>query len=191
MKIVSTPCIPFDDLPEPLRERLAPRVERLGYLGEFFQRAAHQPRALAEFFDWTEALKAALPPRVVEAIALTVATRAGNDYERVQHERLALKTGMSKDEVLALESGRTGDVETIVPLEAAAAALARCLVDEIGAGCQPALLRLSRLGGEPFAVACLMTAARYIAHAAMANAWELKPPVGSPFDAGEGEEAAR
>jgi len=33
---------------------LRPRVERLGYLGEFFRYTAHQPQALISFLDFTE-----------------------------------------------------------------------------------------------------------------------------------------
>jgi alkylhydroperoxidase family enzyme len=173
----------LQEMPPELQELMRPRVDRLGYLGEFFQRAAHQPDALAAFFRWTEALKEALPFRLVEAIALTIATHTHNDYERVQHERLALANGMSRDEIVALERMRAGTCATLDEEEAAAAALARCLLDDFGRGCDSALLRLSRLLGEPGAVACLMIAARYMAHATMANAWALKPPVPSPLDA--------
>lgn len=175
-------------MPDALRERLAPRVERLGYLGAFFTHAAAQPEALACFFDWTETLKAALSPRMVEAIALTVASRTGNDYERVQHERLALAGGMTREEIVAIETGNLGRADTLTEAEGAAAALSRCLIDTFGQGCGPALLRLSRCTDEPTAVACLMTAARYIAHATMANAWGLQPPVTSPIDDQDGAE---
>lgn len=43
--------IELDDLPPPVATRLAPRVKRLGYLGEFFKCTAHQPEALAAFID--------------------------------------------------------------------------------------------------------------------------------------------
>jgi Carboxymuconolactone decarboxylase family len=181
MSVAPQTHIALDEMPAELRELLQPRVERLGYLGEFFQRGAHQPDALAAFYRWTEALKAALPFRVVEAIALTVATRTGNDYERVQHERLALAGGMSRDEITALQRMRGGICQTLADEEVAAAALARCLLEDFGRGCDSALLRLSRLLGEAGAVGCLMLAARYVAHATMANAWGLRAPVESPL----------
>ena len=173
--------IPFDEMPAELQELLRPRVERLGYLGEFFQRAAHQPDALAAFFRWTEALKEALPFRLVEAVALTVATQTRNDYERVQHERLALSGGMTEEEVVAIERMRAGTCATLSEDEVAAATLARCVLDDFGRGCDPAFLRLSRLIGEAGAVGCLMLATRYMAHATMANVWDLRPPVNSPL----------
>jgi alkylhydroperoxidase/carboxymuconolactone decarboxylase family protein YurZ len=171
----------LEQMPPELQELLGPRVRRLGYLGEFFQRAAHQPEALAAFHRWTKALKSVLPSRLVEAIALTVATQTGNDYERFQHERLALRLGMTREEIVALEGARPGACPTLAEEEVAAAALARCMLDDFGRGCEPALLRLSRLIGEPGAVGCLMVAARYLAHAAMSNAWGLQPPVDSPL----------
>ena len=39
-----------------LADYLRPRVERLGYLGEFFQCSAHQPGALLAFMRFTEEL---------------------------------------------------------------------------------------------------------------------------------------
>jgi AhpD family alkylhydroperoxidase len=113
MSLMPATHIALEDMPPDLQELLRPRVERLGYLGEFFQRAAHQPDALAAFHRWTEALKDALPFRVVEAIALTVATQTGNNYERVQHEHLALAGGMSREEIVALERMRAGTCVTL------------------------------------------------------------------------------
>ncbi len=176
--MAQTPRVHYEDLPEELQARLAAKVERLGYLGEFFQVAAHQPAALAGFIDYTEALKTALPDRLVEAIALTVATRTGNDYERVQHERLALTLGMQASEVRALVDGSP---EGLSPAESAAVDLARCVVAGRGRGCPAAFDRLALLEGPEVAVGCLMTAARYLAHATMANTWRLAPPVPSPL----------
>jgi hypothetical protein len=182
VSISDAPHLTFEQMPAGLQELLRPRVDRLGYLGEFFQRAAHQPDALTAFYNWTEALKRALPARLVEIIAPTVASHTGNEYERVQHERLALAHGMSREEILALEQMRAGICSTFTDEEVAAAALTRCLLDNFGHGCESALLRMSRLIGEASTTACLMVAARYAAHAIMANAWNLRTPVVSPID---------
>ncbi|MEO7398491.1 MAG: hypothetical protein ABIW84_08005 [Ilumatobacteraceae bacterium] len=88
--------IDFDDLAPVLRESLRGRYERLGYLGDFFRHMAHQPAALIAFDAFTEACKHALPLELAETIALTVATKLGNDYERNQHERLAVRNGASR-----------------------------------------------------------------------------------------------
>jgi alkylhydroperoxidase family enzyme len=178
--MVETPRIAFQDLPAELHDRLRPRVERLGYLGEFFQVAAHQPAALAGFVDFTEALKQALPSRLVEVVALTVAVATGNAYERVQHERLALTVGLDHDAVRALVGG-TAPAERFDRLERAAFALARDVVAAGGGSCARAYGALEQLAGPAVAVGCLMTAARYLAHATMANTWGLQPPVTSPL----------
>ncbi len=49
------PRLPPWEMPPELVEMLRPRVERLGYLGEFFQCAAQQPRALMSFMRRTRA----------------------------------------------------------------------------------------------------------------------------------------
>lgn len=171
----------LDEMPAELQELLSPRVERLGYLGEFFQYASLQPESLAHFIRWTETLKEALNHRLVEAIALTIASRTNNEYEQVQHERLALKTGFSEEEIRCLIDPRAPSCATLTREELAAAALAGCIVDGLGTGCEPALLRLTRLVGEEEAVGCLMMAARYLAHAVMSNTWRLRAPVPSPL----------
>jgi alkylhydroperoxidase family enzyme len=169
--------ITYEALPPALRERFAPRVRRLGYLGEFFSVGAHQPGALGAFFDFTEALKAALPARLVEVIALTVSRALDNDYERVQHEHLALTGILSADEVRTLVA--LEDASAFAPAERAAIDLARTFA----ATPDPkAFERLRELTDDAVAVACAMTAARYLAHAAMARCWRLQAPRRSPFE---------
>src|SRR5713101_8139654 len=87
-----------------LAKMLRPRVERLGYLGEFFRCAAHQPAALLSFMAFTEDLKRALPVRLTETVALTVSTELDNAYERHQHERLCLKLGLGDAWIRAVEA---------------------------------------------------------------------------------------
>lgn len=179
-----TPRVAFEDLSPALQVRLEPRVQRLGYLGEFFQVAAHQPEALGHFIDFTEALKGALDWRLVEAIALTVAAETGNDYERVQHERLALKLGMSTAEVRALAAGDAlAEAERFSLAEHAAIRLARHVARARGRACSEAYRSLEELVGPEVAVGCLMTATRYLAHATMANTWGVRAPVASPLGA--------
>jgi hypothetical protein len=114
---------------------------------------------------------------VTEIIALTIASRSGNEYERVQHERLALKLGMTEGEVAAIVGGRAlAESEQFSETECVAAELATCVVSAGGRGCPTAYARLETLEGSAVAVACLMTAARYLAHATMANTWALRPP---------------
>jgi alkylhydroperoxidase family enzyme len=175
------PRISLEKLPPELRERLQPRVERLGYLGEFFQVAAHQPAPLEHFVDWTEALKEALDWRLVEAIALTVASATANEYERVQHERLALRLGMAEETVRGLVDG---SVAGLGCEERAAVALAREVVEARGRDCSRSFDELLDQVGPAVAVGCLMTATRYLAHSTMSNTWGVRAPVSSPLEHG-------
>src|SRR5437762_13195295 len=99
------PRLSSGEMPLDLANYLRPRVERLGYLGEFFQCAAHQPKALLSFMRFTEELRKALPENLTETVALTVSSLMDNPYERVQHERLCLKLGFDKSWIRAVEGG--------------------------------------------------------------------------------------
>lgn len=160
---------------EDLRGLLTPRVERLGYLGEFFQLAAHQPAALSGFVRFTEALKGALPWRLVETVALTVAAQTGNEYELVQHEILAARLGMSGREISALVAASV-TAPPFAPEEVTAAGLARKVVSATGHGCDGLVAQLEDEIGTATAVGCLLLCGRYLAHAAISNAWRLPPP---------------
>lgn len=176
--------IPFEEMSPELQELLRPRLERLGYIGQFFQVGAHQPHALSAFVGFTEQLKRELEWRLVEVIALTVASQTGNDYERVQHERLAMRLGLDATEVQAVTDGALERSGSFSEAEISAAKLAAGIVHSHGRNCAPESGRLVALLGDAGAVACAMVAARYLAHAAMANTWRLEAPVPSPLVAG-------
>jgi hypothetical protein len=169
-------------MPELLQKRLSPRVARLGYLGEFFQVAAHQPDALSHFIDFTEALKGAIDWRLTETIALTVASRTENRYERVQHEHLALRWGMSSAEVKALVDREVKESGLFEAGEELAANLAEEVVAGQGSSCAETFEALAAVVGDDVAVGCLMIATRYLAHATMSNTWGVAAPVDSPLE---------
>ncbi len=180
----------FDDLDPSLQAALAARVERLGYLGDFFAYAAHQPAALLAFNEFTEQLKEAMPPDLCEAVALTVASRIGNRYEQYQHERLSVALGLGR-----------GFVEALIGPEVAPAGLddrvrsARLLATAIladnGHGCAAEVARCVEVLGEAGTVGVLLLVSRYLAHGAFSNALGIQPPVRSIFDEGlEGEQPA-
>src|ERR1700676_3826449 len=105
------PRLPQEKLHPELEAFLRPRIERLGYLGEFFQCTAHQPEALLSFLEFTDHLKHALPNNLTEVVSLSVAQLMNNSYERVQHERLSLILGFGEKwlrEVLTLKGDGTG-----------------------------------------------------------------------------------
>ncbi|RKE38614.1 hypothetical protein B0G76_4947 [Paraburkholderia sp. BL23I1N1] len=87
------PRLEMESLPPDLAAYLGPRVKRLGYLGELFKCAGNAPDVILQFMHFTDALKKALPDRLTELGALTVASYMENRYERHQHERLSVKLG--------------------------------------------------------------------------------------------------
>ena len=179
----AVPRIPFEQLAPELSAQLRPRYERLGYLGEFFQVAASQPAALSHFVSWTEALKEAIDWRLAEAIALTVAAASGNQYEQVQHERLALKRGFEVEQVRALVDGTAVTrTDLFSPAERAAVELAREVTEARGRSCETTFGALVDLVGPELGVGCLMTATRYLAHSTMSNTWGVRAPVSSPLE---------
>src|SRR5438552_14792924 len=176
------PRLSFSELDPQLAELLRPKGERLNYLGEFFQCTGHQPRALISFYSLTEDLKDALPDNITELVALTVAAKMRNSYERVQHERLALKLGFGEEwvrEVLALEEkdrGRISPEELLV--QRFCLALLRRDGHEMGGEFESVIKAI----GHKDAVAVLMLIGRYVMHALIANSLALEPPVTSPLD---------
>lgn len=173
--------IPFDELAPDLREALRARVERLGYLGEFFQCTAHQPEALVSLNTLTEQLRDAVPDDVAEIVALTVAAATGNDYERHQHERLSLKLGFDDQWVRAVESldGERLDDEQRLVQRAVLALLA-----DHGRGAGDVVDELASHRGDELTIAVLLLTGRYLLHSMVVNALALAPPVPSPL--GEG-----
>ena len=97
------PRLSREELPPEVAARLRPGIERLGYLGEFFQCAAHQPAALMSFLAFSDDLEHALPARLRAKVALTVAAELDNAYDRHQQERLCLKLGFGDAWVRAIE----------------------------------------------------------------------------------------
>lgn len=177
------PRLSFEELPENLREELDAKVRRLGYLGEFFQIGAHQPDALLHFNRFTETLKEALPHNLVELLALTISTWSGNAYERVQHERLALKLNLAEDWIRDVERLEPDAARYLTDEEKAVQRLALAMAKSQGrdaratsqaclAYCEPARL-----------VAILLTVGRYLAHSAICNTLRFAPPVSSPLGA--------
>jgi len=173
------PRLSAEQMPVELAARLRPRVERLGYLGEFFRCAAHQPKALLSFIDLTDDLKEALPDRLTEVVALAVSRLMGNAYERVQHERLCLKLGFGEGWIRQVESGQgqgLGDEERLVQC------LVVAIVERRGHNSGPELEAVVREIGHERAIAVLMLIGRYLSHALMVNALGLAPPVPSPLE---------
>jgi len=165
-----------------LAERLHPRVERLGYLGEFFRCMAHQPKALLSFMQLTDDLKEALPDNLTEVVALTVAAATGNKYERNQHERLALKLKFPREWIRAVLALEPASAKALLEMEQAAQALTLAAIRNQGRACSKELERVVRAAGPEKSVAILLLIGRYLSHAIVVNSLELEPPVPSIFE---------
>ncbi len=178
------PRLEFEELDEEVAAALAEKYERLGYLGEFFQCMGPQPRGLKAFIDFTDAAKGALPEKIVELVALTVATRLDNEYERHQHERLSVRLGFGKSWIAEVE--RLEPEYAAADLDATEQLVQRYVLDAVdnhGRGTAPQALApvVEALGPEQ-AVALLMVLGRYVSHALIVNSLEIGSPVPSVFD---------
>jgi alkylhydroperoxidase family enzyme len=178
------PRLTFDELAPPLAVVLQARVKRLGYLGEFFRVAGHQPAALQGFVEFTEAAKAALEKRHVEVLALTVASHFGNRYELNQHERLAVRLGFGRDWVAAIEQLAPDTAPLLSDTERLLQRFALLSVRSHGMEGQDHFDQLLDVIGKDAAVAALLVVSRYVAHAYMINVLQIEPPVPSIWEDG-------
>ena len=175
------PRLEFEQLAAPLREQLGARVKRLGYLGEFFKCAGHQPALLGPFMTMTEAFKKVLPERLVEVGALTVAGVMRNEYERNQHERLSFRLGFGKDwiaDVNRLDPDRAAQMSAA---EKSVQRFAIALIERKGSGVDAELDAMIDAIGPEAAMAVMFLVGRYVTHAFIVNALALAPPVKSVF----------
>jgi hypothetical protein len=180
------PRLRFEQLPDTIRQVLAPKYERLGYLGEFFAATAHQPEALRAFIDFTDLAKGELDMRVVELIALTVAVLKEVEYEKHQHERLSVNLGYGRDWVEAVERL---DPASQSGLSAVERTVQRFVIEAVrrdGRETQDLLDEVVDALGYHQAVAVLMVMGRYTTHAIIVNSLGIEAPVPSIFEDGFG-----
>jgi alkylhydroperoxidase family enzyme len=175
------PRLEMNELAENVQETLSARVKRLGYLGEFFKCSGHNPDVLVSFMEMTEALKEALPDRLTEVGALTVAGAMGNAYERNQHERLSERLGFGRDWVAAVNRLEPHSASPMSDTERAVQQLALAVVARNGRNVETELESvIDRIGAQQ-AMAVMFLIGRYVMHAYIVNALDLKPPVPSIF----------
>jgi alkylhydroperoxidase family enzyme len=174
----------LDQLEPSLAARLAPRVARLGYLGEFFKCAGHQPAALKAFADFTEDSKKGLPNRLVEVVALSAAMRLGNSYERNQHERLCVRLGFGKEWIGAVEALDPDNAPALSDAERSVQRYVLSALERMGHGAAGALEAVVEELGQEAAVAVMLVLGRYAVHGLIVNSLELAPPVPSVFEDG-------
>lgn len=177
------PRLEMADLEPGLAAALKPRVDRLGYLGEYFKCMGNLPEVCLTFLQFTEALKKALPDRITEVVALTIAGATGNAYERNQHERLSVKLGFGQDWVRAVNALDPAAPGPMTDAERETQAFALKALKQHGQSCQPDFERLIDAVGVNEALAVLMLIGRYATHAIAVNTLDLAPPKPSIFDA--------
>jgi alkylhydroperoxidase family enzyme len=176
------PRLSQQELHPDLEAFLRPRIDRLGYLGEFFQCTAHQPEALLSFLEFTDHLKHALPNNLTEVVSLSVAQLMDNSYERVQHERLSLKLGFGENwlrEVLSLSANGKG---TLSEREVLVQRLVVAVLNRKGHNTTRELETVIQSIGPAMTIAILMLIGRYVSHAMIVNSLNLAAPVPSPLE---------
>lgn len=169
------PRLQAEQMHPELAKFLEPRIQRLGYLGEFFQCTAHQPAALMKFLEFTEELKHALPNRLTEVIALTIAVLMDNDYERVQHESLCEHLGFGP-EWLKVVLSLADDGQVLTHAERSVQQLAISVVKRGGRSTTSEFQAVIGAVGVQQAIAVLMLISRYMSHAVIVNTLALSPP---------------
>lgn len=176
------PRLSFAQLDPALADFLKPTVDRLGYLGEFFQTIGHVPLALRQFMEYTKAVKAPLANNLNEVLALAVCAASGARYELVQHERLAQRLGFTLEWIAAAEGvpgvgpGVLDDEERVVR------ELALAMLQDLGRGAAEAIERAQAMLGPQRAIAALLQITRFTMIASLCNALDLTLPVKSVFE---------
>jgi alkylhydroperoxidase family enzyme len=176
------PRLSMAELDPQLQEALRPKVDRLKYLGEFFQCTGHQPQALTSFHKLTEDLKQALPASLTEVVALSVATITDNSYERVQHERLSVKLGFSEAWIREVISRQAGSAGQMSETEHLVQKFVAAVIERQGKDTTQEFEAVIKAIGHKDAIGVLLLIGRYVMHAFIANSLALAPPVTSPFD---------
>lgn len=176
------PRLGFDELRDDIQDALRPKYERLGYLGEFFAATAHQADALKAFIDFTDAAKGELDQRLVELIALTVATMKAVAYEKNQHERLSVKLGYGREWVSAVEALDPDEQSELSDTERVVQRFVIFAVEHDGRKATSLLDEVVKQLGHEQAIAVMMVLGRYTTHAIMVNSLDIGPPVPSIFE---------
>lgn len=175
------PRLAFEDIEPQLQKELGPTVERLGYFGEFFQVFAQVPGAVSAFMAYTKTVKAPLDDAQNELLALAVCCAMNDRYECVQHERLVLKLGFTREWIAAAEGRADCDPGLLSPSEAALRRLALAVLERQGSRCSAEVADVAALIGAEKAAAALLQVTRFVMIATLCNALSLSLPVPSIF----------
>ena len=182
---ITVRSLTLEEMTPELREVIEPRVQRLGYLGDFFRYTGHQPQALRAALEYAGVLRQAVPPRLAEIIVLTVSARTRNRYEQVQHEPLAARAGLSHVEIRALVSGAVSACQSFDLADRAAADLAEAAAEGDRQASIHALAALCEHTSAEVGIGALMMAGHYLGFSFVANALPLTLPVESSVSGDE------
>lgn len=176
------PRLALEQLDPRLRDYLKPTVDRLGYLGEFFQTVGNVPDAAIQFMEYTKAVKAPLSDLENEVIALAVCAALGADYERIQHERLAKRLGASLEWIAAAEDRPGANPMALEAEERLLRTLALAMVARGGRACGEEIDAVVAAHGAGKTVAAMLQITRFVTIAYLCNALQLSLPVKSVFE---------
>ena len=176
------PRLEMELLRPDLATYLEPRVKRLGYLGELFKCAGNAPDVILQFMHFTDALKDALPDRLTELGALTVASFMENRYERHQHERLSVKLGLPREWIAQVTKLDPAAADALTEAERAAQIYALAALRNRAIGVEREFETFASLVSPSEAMAFVLLIGRYITHAIVVNTLQLAPPVPSIFE---------
>ncbi len=175
------PRLEFEELTPELQDVFRARVERLGYLGEFFKVMAHAPETMGGFHTITESLKQVLPDNFTEIVSLSLSSRLGNRYEQYQNERLSQKLGFSDQWIAEALNPSDGPDSVFSAEEKAVQAFAIAVMERKGQGVEAERDAVVTAIGPQQTVAIMWLVGRTVTHALISNTLELQAPVTSIF----------
>ena len=176
------PRLEFEELTPALKDVFRARVERLGYLGEFFKVMSHAPETMGGFYTITESLKQVLPDNFTEIVSLTLSSKLGNRYEQYQHEHLARRLGFSDDWIREALTPAVGDDGAFGADEKAVQAFAIAMMERRGQGVDAEFAAVIGAIGPELTVGVMWLVGRTVTHAMISNTLKLEVPVASIFD---------
>ncbi len=175
------PRLEFEELTPELQDVFRARVERLGYLGEFFKVMSHAPETMGGFHTITESLKQVLPDNFTEIVSLSLSSRLGNRYEQYQNERLSQKLGFSDQWINEALNPDDGPDSVFGAEEKAVQAFAIAVMERKGQGVGAERDAIIGAIGAQMTVAVMWLIGRTVTHALISNTLELDAPVESIF----------
>lgn len=178
------PRIEFNDLEPELQELLRARVERLGYLGEFFRASAHVADGLSHFIRFTESIKGNVPKNLTEVAILTVASAKKNAYELHQHERLCVRSGFDKEWIAEVEQCEPHAAKKMNQTEVLIQKYVLAVLENDADVASQNLNLIASAFDNQTAVSLMMIVGRYVAHSGMIISLGIGPIVPSIWEDG-------